>query len=583
MLPADVAVSAVKQNDEPLSLGNGGWHLESFTGRLSVDLKEGPPIHVSLFDKSPLIFKLSKDWTGDGRRVPRVTKGHFIVIAPVELVRSGLEPVAPEGCSDSAFMAHYFFRDGSEATGGFGGFEGVDIPSSASGFTLDGESVFDDSEEGDLFVDGPPRLTPAERVVCARVGEEGGGGWQGRNFKPSENDLTEVLDARQGRFFLRVYDEQGAMLDSGQFRYLRILREIRVNGKPYSEDTLLMPNATGHPPTTVQFIGVDGTPIHASAQPAAASVVDGIGDLIAEPHPDADEIACGLEADGGRVDVALRLPRIWWRIEREGGERDGEWLSTPFKMTRQGFRVRANSNASLRLQLPRRIRSVAVGFGDETNRTYTRSEEGFVLPLAHFVDYVQIDRRLTEDALFNVRVGESNDRAIKLLTLIRVLADLPPTIAAFICEPEAIADGEKSLLSWVTRNADDVRVVIDHGIGAVEPTGSREIGPLETTTYTLRLTAPALEDLERSVTVQVSREQQGLGPVRPPPRSAKKPVAKVQRGGGGWRHGRGFSCGELCAIGISEIEASRRSIRVDRRRRSVHWANIKSLRDEANG
>jgi len=297
----------------------------------------------------------------------------------------------------------------------------------------------------------------------------------------------------------------------------------------------------------------------------------------------------------------------------------------------------------------------------------------------------------------------------------------------------------------VTRNADDVRVAFDHDIGAVESTGSRQIAPLETTTYTLRLSAIALEDVERSVTVRVSPAQQDLGLgerrhrtrsrawflqihyrwetlsilsarvppvgagltlqqaladtlqhrlvapgrieyldrlvrtfddnqdkadavlstcldnwpldrlsvidrgilrlgvteilffpdlpsrvaikesvrlaqrygsddsprflngaldavyrsvqtkpkptsvplpkslVRPPLDSVRKPVAKVRRGGGGWRRGRGFSCGELHASGISEIEASRRSIRIDRRRRSVHSTNMNNLREGAHG
>ena len=570
LLSVDVPIAAVKQNGEPLSLGNGGWPLTSFAGRLSIDLKQGPPIHVSLFDKSPLIFKLNKDWTGDGRKITRLTKGHFIVIAPMEWVRSGHVPVEPDGCSDSAFMAHYFFRDGSESTEELGGFPGREIASSAPGFELSGKSVFDDSEEGDLFVGTPPRLSHADRVVWVRVGEEGAHDWKGRNFKPSERSLDEVMDARQGRFFLRVYDEQGAMLDSAQFRYLRDLQEIRLNGETYSEDTLLVPTATGHPPTTVRFIGADGVPVRATLRPGAAPVEDGMGGLIAEPHPDADEISCALEADDGRVDIALDLPRIWWRMEREGAEWDGEWCSTPFKMTRHGFRELADSNAILRLRSPKRIRSVVVGFGDEPGLEYTRRDDEFVLPLAHFVNHVQIDHRLTEDALFNVRFDQSNDRrGQKVLTLIRIAADPPPAIVSLICEPRAVAAGEKSILSWVTRNADDVRVVIDPDIGAVEPVGSREIALLEThDLYTLRLTAPGMEDVTRRVTVRVSRMQ----------------VAKVRRGdGGGWRPGRGFSCGELCAVGLSVTAAARRSIRIDRRRRSVHPTNIKNLRKVANG
>lgn len=98
------------------------------------------------------------------------------------------------------------------------------------------------------------------------------------------------MGARQGRFLLRVYDKQVAMLDGVQFRYLRDLREIQVNGEPYSEDTLLVPSAAGHPATSVRFMGVDGSPIHASPLPGTAAVVDGMGGLVAAPHPEADHV-----------------------------------------------------------------------------------------------------------------------------------------------------------------------------------------------------------------------------------------------------------------------------------------------------
>ena len=167
----------MKQNGEPLSLRNGSWPLACFAGHLSVDFKEGSPVTVPLFDQNPLIFKLKKDWGGDGRRVPRVTKGHFIVIAPVEWgVPSDHTPVDPEGCSDPTFMAHYFFRDGKESESDLGGFPGHDVPSSAPEFTLSGRTVFDDSAEGDLFVGKPPQLIAADRVLWARVGEEGENG-----------------------------------------------------------------------------------------------------------------------------------------------------------------------------------------------------------------------------------------------------------------------------------------------------------------------------------------------------------------------------------------------------------------------
>lgn len=420
-------ISAVQHNGKPLSYRNGAWPVTSFAGRLSIDIKGSPSTHVSLYENSPLIFKLNRDWRGDGRQISRLTKGHFIVIAPVEWVRFGHVPVEPDGCSDSEFMAHYFFRDGSESAEELGYFQGREIDSSASGFNLRGKRVFDDSEKGDLFVESPPQLIIVDQVVWARVGEEEQGGWNGKNFKPSERSLAEVMGARQGRFFLRLYDAHGAMLDGAQFRYLSGLREIRVNGEPYSENMLLAPAATGHASTTVQFIGADDVRLNATLPPGAVSVEDGISGFIVDPHAEADEVSCSLEADGGRVDIALHLPRIWWRMEREGVECDGDWRSTPFEMTRHGFRECADSNAMLRLRLPKRITSVAVGFGDEWGIRYASRENDLQLPLAHFADHFLIDDWLGEDALFNVRLNPTSS-GHRLLPLIRITADPPECV-----------------------------------------------------------------------------------------------------------------------------------------------------------
>lgn len=574
MLSTDASIAAVKQNGNSLSLGNRGWLLSSFVGRLSIDLEQGPPIRVSLFEESPLIFKLGKHWTGDGRKITRLTKGHFIVIAPVEWPRWGLVPVEPDGCSDSAFTAHYFFRDGSESPEELGGFSGHRIVLGTSGLDLIGNRVFDDSSEGDLFVKAVPKLDISNRVVWARVGEEEAHGWKGENFKPSKHTLAEIIDFRQGRFFLRVYDEQGAMLDNAQFRYLRGLREIRINGEPYSENTLLLPTMTGHPPTTVRFIGPDGLRVHTTPRPGVVPVEDRLGGLRVMPNTDVDVISCVLESGGGRIDVVLRLPRIWWRMERVDAEWYGQWCSTPFKMTRHDFHRYADTDTKLRLRSPKRVRSVFVGFDDEQGLKYKKTDDEFVLPLAHFVDHFQIDHRLTEEALFNVWFDQSNHRIDqKLLTLIRISADPPPAIESLTCEPRAVVAGEKSLLSWGIRNADDVRIVIDPDIGAVEPVGNREITLLETATYTLRLKASGLEDITKCVTVRVLSKQPCL---------VKSPVAMVMRVGGGWRPGKGFSYGELHAVGLTVIEAARGAIRIDRRRRSIHPANIKTLQEIAN-
>jgi len=58
-----------------------------------------------------------------------------------------------------------------------------------------------------------------------------------------------------------------------------------------------------------------------------------------------------------------------------------------------------------------------------------------------------------------------------------------PIISYFTATPSTIELGEKSTLAWKVNNSTSVE--IDGGIGEVSPTGSIEVSPLETTTYTL--------------------------------------------------------------------------------------------------
>ena len=159
-----------------------------------------------------------------------------------------------------------------------------------AGFTLCGERVFDDFEDSELFVGDPPRLKPTQGIVWARVGEEKEDGWRGENFKPADASLGDVLNGRQGRFYLRVYDDKTQLVDSGEFRCCKALQEIRVNGKPYSRAMLLAPSPDGHATTTLQFVGVD----RASIRPGPNNnnpyaIIREDGSIEVAPYPDGDE------------------------------------------------------------------------------------------------------------------------------------------------------------------------------------------------------------------------------------------------------------------------------------------------------
>ena len=143
-----------------------------------------------------------------------------------------------------------------------------------------------------------------------------------------------------------------------------------------------------------------------------------MGVITVAPNPDGDEIACSLKSNTGTVDVVIKLPRIWWRIECDDGD-TGEWRDTPLVMTRDEFRQHANTGAVIRLRLPPYIRRIHAGFGDGLDRSIPVVDG---LSLEDFVDYAEIDSPLTEDSSLRVRLGGEI-----VLILIRVTADLPPT------------------------------------------------------------------------------------------------------------------------------------------------------------
>ena len=564
----------VRQNGESLELVGGECRITSFRGDLSVKHSHRESEKFSLFNNDPLVFKLQNNWTGDGRRVRSVTKGYFIVIAPAEWTREGYVPVEPEGCVDGDFNAHYFFRDGSEAPGDLGGFKEHAIVLSKSGFELAGEHLFDDSEHGSLFIGNVPKLVALQGIEWARVGEESQDGWRGENFKPDDRSLADVVNCRQGRFFVRVYDTESKLVDSGEFRFLRDLKQIRVNNEPFNDHMVLVPP---YPRTIVDFVGKAGVVTPVLPTDATYADVKATGTVFVDRHPEGDCLRCDLKAGGALIECVVRLPRFWWRLE-QGGEDFDEWRDTPLEMSRKEFRKRADGNAVIRLYVPVQIGSVAAGFDEDVDRTYQRmrdetsKEKRYTveLPLSDFVDYEQIEQWLSEDSSFKVRplpVPATLSASPEQLTLIRVLADPVPDIASFVCKPETIDAGKPAKLCWSTRNTEDVTIAIDAEVGTVESSGNLEVTPATTTTYTLLLTAIGMDTVTKTVTVYVRF------PIEPD----ERPVSRVMQARGGWREGKGFSCGELRGAGLTVEKARRGSISIDKRRRSTHQGNIDTL------
>ena len=420
-VPEECNIVEVRHNNSPLSHENGEYRLSSFSGHLSAQYADtGKNVVFPLFDgKTPLFFKFQQKWRGNGHNIKRVTYGHFIIIAPRESKRMGKGWALEESeeCTDAEFRAHAFFRDKADTGDNAAGFEDFGTMLADAGCQLLGNRVFDDSDHGELFVGKPPELIPAPGIAWMRVGEEKRSGWHGENFRCAEKSLGDVLNGREGRFFLRAYDNEIILVDSIEFRYCSALHEIRMDGKPYSPDLLIAPSSTGHSPTKLQFVNRDGAPIHLIKQKDNSQDKLVSNDIVTvPPDPDCDRVARVLNSGAYRVNIEIELPRIWWSLCKSKHEL-GPWRDKALNMTRDEFRELADENAVIQLRLPSRIQRVKSGFERNLNRTF-RVSDGIVI--AAFEDYDEIENPSTKNTSLRVQCDEKT-----VITLIRFSANLP--------------------------------------------------------------------------------------------------------------------------------------------------------------
>jgi phospholipase C len=81
----------------------------------------------------------------------------------------------------------------------------------------------------------------------------------------------------------------------------------------------------------------------------------------------------------------------------------------------------------------------------------------------------------------------------------------PPTITSFTASPTSIIPGGESTLNWTVSDADSI--TIDNGVGAgTLPTGSVQVKPAQTTTYTATVTGKDGSTIFAKVTVTVQQE-----------------------------------------------------------------------------
>lgn len=392
--------------------------VELFTDIVTKTGADGKAFELNLFAKnSPVaIFKMATDWCGDGRKVEYITNGYYIVIAPENYTQRGHVPHEKELCSDSRYNAFYFHYERDKDTTGTFGFDEFSLPNRTPRYKILGKSLFDSSDKGLLYIYAVPKLETDPEITWVRIGEERDGGWKGKNFKPQERSIKEMLNERQGRFFIRVYNAEVKLVDSGEFRYVRDLREIRVNNELFNATQVLLPGPEGYTPATISLLFESSKPESQPLLTAKTAHATVSGNTISvDPCADADNLSCLLENNGFSVEVELNLPRIWWRLEQENSPPD-DWQSTSLVFTRDQFCQFAMSGASVNLRLPSQIKAVKVGLDGETDRSYKRDSlnNHVSIPLGHFVNYQQLDAEWNTEFTMSAQFA---DTVITLLTV----------------------------------------------------------------------------------------------------------------------------------------------------------------------
>ena len=443
----DLGVTRVCCGEEELIEQDGEYRVPRFSGALSLTGDNGESKTIPLLDgEAPLLFLLSgSEDRLRGRQCRRVTAGRFLAIAPHHWPRPGGEFREREQCLDRDFVAHFMnssWRDAPESLGSIGNWRpGVDRSAS-----LDGTHLFDNSDDGELFFGGPPKLKPTEGIEWARVGDEHPNGWKGQNFRVMERSLAQVLAGKQGRFFLRTYPSgQVTLADSTAFRYWPDIEQIQVNGQPLREDLVLPPPEEHHHRDTVRLVGRNGT-LRPEVCSHRARRLDS-GAVEVEPNPEADEIRLLLREGTSEVNVVVNLPRVWWRLSGEA-----DWTDQPTRLTRTEFR---KPGVGLDVLTPANVASPTVSLEGTDLRSFPGARaDGFpskrrwVIPLREFDDDAALDSDMSEECA--LRLHFPNCDPIVLCCVLPETAGAPtqpqtePLAEDAVAGPDAVAEVAES-------------------------------------------------------------------------------------------------------------------------------------------
>ncbi len=358
------------------------WPLMDPLGPVTVRWSDEAAIEAErCFDPSKYrVFKVARSGV-NGRGVLRVTRGNYVVIAPLALTRDeavgGTAPVAPENVipEQAGILAHHLRVEGETDVLVLGrtGTASVEVrPSTAIAYKLLGHRIEDaHTGAGPLFGREPPRFRVegvAEPALFV-VGVEGPSPERRtRQAATSFDELRSWLDDRQpGWFFVRAYDANDELLESLDFRYVRGLEAIEI------DEHSPLPSPQGHRPVKVVLRvapGVVVSPLDGPAMITSLELAPTEGVFSLAASPDAGRATCRLRSEtGDGVDVVVHAPRVWWAFTADGDEeKPHAWTDGLQPLLTDDLLPTSPMRLSVLLPEPGWADEVLVGFRDGSPR-----------------------------------------------------------------------------------------------------------------------------------------------------------------------------------------------------------------------
>jgi hypothetical protein len=465
---------------EPQSVTQGGILLECDVAsgnryplkqvESSVEITwSGGRENISLLgsEKNYLIFKMRNNWKEPGRLVRYSTAGYYLIIAPHDWERdteiSGNAGVNPENTQFERFKAHFFYQGKTEnAAIGLITVDGkrVRVGSKNPQFQLVGNEICDASEDkGPLFGEQPPQIQVLSGVKgwndvgIIVVGEEGSGKNKWRDsFTPNVNaqeqtNLNELINGRSGWYFVRIYDKNNDLIESVDFRFLRNLRNIQIQGSAGC-----LPGPAGHQNILVKFLHHPDCKIELEDEDKQHLLdiyrEDDQTTIKVPPHIECDQTNWILNDGEAKIEVTISTERIWWfsgTLETV----PSSWTDRPVSLYRKDFTAITDNALWVRLPRPRFTRGIEGGFDQASKRFYQVEVEKkeAAIPLRDFCDCEEFQRPKQECTLYLFIESEAGLYSTPVLKI----------ITSYHCKNcPFTTDSEQEALSHITFHLTDL-------------------------------------------------------------------------------------------------------------------------------